>query len=74
MVVTCVSRLVWQLGGLTPLHIASQTGQVECVLALLAEGATINQAAVGRVCSMSLCRGDCLDGTSGLCMLDGMVA
>ncbi len=36
-----------QTGGFTPLYIASQSGHVECVHALLDRGAAINQATVG---------------------------
>jgi hypothetical protein len=55
-----VCRVVFQTGGFTPLYIASETGHVECVRALLGGGAEINQEKVG--CTSSIARhcGDCL--------------
>jgi hypothetical protein len=49
-----------QSNGATPLYIASQKGHAECVRALVDGGAVIDQAAVGRVCSIALCCGDCV--------------
>ena len=49
----CVCRAVLQTDGGTPLHIANQTGHVECVRALLDGGAAINQAKVGWASSMA---------------------
>ncbi len=43
----CTHCVVLQTNGLTPLHIASHVGHVECVRALLDRGAAINQAMVG---------------------------
>ena len=43
----CVCRVVLQTDGATPLLIASQSGHLECVRALLDGGAAINQAMVG---------------------------
>jgi hypothetical protein len=43
----CECRVAWQTNGVTPLCIASQSGHVECVHALLDGGAAINQATVG---------------------------
>ena len=50
----------WQMDGATPLYIASETGHVECVRALLSGGAVINQEKVG--CTSSIARhcGDCV--------------
>jgi hypothetical protein len=45
--------MVLQTEGATPLSVASQSGHVECVQALLIAGATINQAKVGRASSMA---------------------
>jgi hypothetical protein len=50
----CECRVAWQTNGATPLFIASQTGHVECVQALLDGGAAINQATVG--CARSMAR------------------
>ncbi len=50
-----VCRVVFQSDGWTPLHIASMTGRVECVQALLGVGGAINQAAVG--CASSTAQG-----------------
>jgi hypothetical protein len=52
--VACVCRAMSQTDGATPLCIASQNGHVECVRALLARGAAINQATVG--CGRSMAR------------------
>ncbi len=40
-------RVAWQTDGCTSLYSASEKGHVECVRALLGEGAAINQAMVG---------------------------
>ncbi len=50
----CVCRVVLQADGATPLYIASESGHVECVRALLEGGAAIDQAEVG--CARSLAR------------------
>jgi hypothetical protein len=51
--VRLVSRAVLQTNGATPLYIASQSGHMECVRALLDKGAAINQARVGSSCRQS---------------------
>jgi hypothetical protein len=48
-----VCRVVLQTDGATPLFIASQSGHVECVRALLGGGAAINQARVSYASSMA---------------------
>jgi hypothetical protein len=55
-----VCRVVWQSTGATPLFVTSQTGHVECVLALLRGGAAINQATVGCAKSMTWPCGGCV--------------
>ncbi len=52
-----VSRAVLQTSGWTPLLVASENGHVECVWALLAGGAAIDQARVGCASSMARHRG-----------------
>jgi hypothetical protein len=62
-------RVALQTGGFTPLYVASYNGHVECVRALLGEGAAINQATVGSACSMtrhregSVCVLGCTEGS-----------
>ncbi len=51
MWLVCV--VVLQTNGATPLFIASGSGHVECVRALLDKGAAINQAMVGCASSMA---------------------
>ncbi len=51
-----------QTGGFTPLYIASQSGHVECVRALLDGGAAVNQAMVGSTSSMARHGRDCVCG------------
>jgi hypothetical protein len=41
--IVCV---VWQTDGVTPLFVASQSGHIEAVTALVGVGAAVNQAAV----------------------------
>jgi hypothetical protein len=57
LVCVCVSRVVWQTDGSTPLFISTEIGHVECVRALLDGGAAINQAAVGSTTWMARLRG-----------------
>jgi hypothetical protein len=45
-----------QMDGFTPLYVASESGHVECIRALLDGGAAINQATVGSTSSMARAR------------------
>ena len=44
---SCSCHVVLQTEGVTPLYIASQNGNLECVRSLLGGGAAIDQAMVG---------------------------
>ncbi len=65
--------VVLQTDGLTPLHMTSVYGHVECVLALVDRGAAINQATVGcttwtaEYCGGGVCAGMC--GRHRACMV-----
>jgi hypothetical protein len=65
----CECRVIWQTDGATPLLTASYNGHVECVRTLLGKGAVIDQAMVGRACSMARHRGGlCVWGRVGDCV------
>jgi hypothetical protein len=49
----CECGVARQTDGATPLYMASYSGHVECVKALLGGGAAINQAMVGSTSSMA---------------------
>ena len=49
-----VCHVVFQTNGATPLLVASLSGHVECVRALLGAGAGVNQATVGCARKMAL--------------------
>ncbi len=52
-----VCHVVFQTNGATPLLVASLSGHVECVRALLGAGAAVNQATVCCARSMARCYG-----------------
>jgi hypothetical protein len=66
-----------QTSGATPLFIASQSGHVECVRALLDRGAAINHAKVGctirmaKYCGGCVCKGMCGRHRACICSLWG---
>ncbi len=68
---SCSCRAVLQTDGATPLYIASQNGNLECVRALLGWGAEINQAKVGCTSPMAQDCGGCVRGDAWepVCML-----